>query len=315
MKYKKYLGFSSKLVAIMFIIFVIYYAFCWIKLAKDTKEGQDWENKQYSLCEIYLSSSTQAEKEEIINKNKNFNINDDVCNKYVSYGSPPNSAYNTFDEFFIEDIFLFPVFIPIIVIFPFVYIISREFKNKVITNYCLREDYRKYIKYIFKTAYKNIFFIPIIIAITFLISFIISKGNMNPSADIGLNYVLPNLLFINNKAFPFIYFMTLFLGMGLYINIGLIVQSRTKNFIIALLESQLFIFFIWCFSIIVFGNIGNYYFKINPDNFNLMNLYTWSGIDNMYVHFGFNIVLFIITLLMAVRSYTNKEQLINMCER
>ncbi len=315
MKYKKYLIFSSKLVAIMCVLFIIYYVLCWGKLVKDTKEGQSWENKQYSLCETYLSSATQSEKEKLIKKNKDFDLNDDECNKYVSYGSPPNSTYNTFDEFFIEESFLFPVFIPIIVIFPFVYIISREFKNKVITNYCLRENYRQYIKYIFKTAYKNIFFIPIIIAITFLISFIVSGGNMNPAADIGFNYVLPNLLFIDNKAFPFIYFLTLFLGMGLYINIGLIVQSRTKNFIIALLESELFIFFIWCFSIIVFGNIGNYYFEINPDNFNLMNLYTWSGIDNMYVHLGFNIVLFIVTLFIAVRSYANKEQLINMCER
>ena len=46
-----------------------------------------------------------------------------------------------------------------------------------------------------------------------------------------------------------------------------------------------------------------------------MNLYTWNGIDNMYAHLIFNIILFLLTLFIAIRSYANKEQLINMCER
>lgn len=315
MKYKKHLGFSSKLVLTLFIIFILYYAFCWFRVIKSNIESHEGFEQSYALCDTYLSSSTQEQKDKIINENKDFVINDEICSQYASYGVLPNSAYNVFDEFFIGERLLFPVFIPIIVLLPFIYMTSNEFKNKIIKNYCLRGSYKEYVKYLFKRAYKSIFFVPIIIVITFLISFIVAKGNMDITADVGLNFVLPNMSFMNNNLFPVIYFITLLLGLGLYINVGLIVQSRTKNFIIALIESELFIFFIWCYSYIIMGNMGNHYFHINPDNFNLMNLHNWAGVDNMYVYFGYNLVLFIITLIPAICSYINKEKLINMCER
>lgn len=315
MKYKKNQLFSSKIFIILCLIFLIYCIFCWYKIAIKTKESQAWEKEQYTLCEEYQSLSSEQEKENFQNKNKEFNINNTTCEKISNSKGLPYSTYHVYYNFFVNNDYLFIICTPIIILFPFLYIISRELKNNVIKNYCLRKDYKEYIKYIFKTAYKNIFIIPIFVIITFIISYIISGKNLNPVTDQTLNLALPNIQFINNKVFPIVYFVTLLSEVGLYINIGLIVQSKTKNYIVALLESELFIFFIWCFSIIIFGNIGSYYFNLNPNNFNLMNLYTWHGIDNMYAHLIFNIILYLISLFLAIRSYTNKEKLINMCER
>jgi len=315
MKYKKSPLFSSKVFIVLCLVFILYCTFCWCKIATKTKESQNWIKEQYNLCEKYSSLSSKDERELFIRKNKKFNINDTTCEKISTSKVLPYSTYNVYYNFFIENDYLFIICTPILVLFPFLYLISREFKSKVINNYCLRKNYKEYIKYIFQTAYKNIFIVPILVLITFSISYIISGGNLNPTTDQSLNLALPNIQFIGNKLFPMVYIFTLLLEVGLYINIGLIVQSKTKNFIVALLESELFIFFIWCFSIIIFGNIGSYYFNLNPNNFNLMNLYTWNGIDNMYAHLIFNIILFLLTLFIAVRSYANKEQLINMCER
>lgn len=317
MKYKKYLCFSSKVTLILFVAFALYYSFCWynVRIIHDGKENQMWKKEHYLACEKYMSTNDDSEKEKIVSSYNYLGINDDVCNQYISYGVLPDSAFNTFEEFLTDENYLFPFFIPIIVLLPFIYLISREMKNKVVKNFCLRKSYKEYIVHIFKTAYKNLFTIPIVVGITFIISYIVSNGNMNPKADLGFNYILPNLQFIDNPIFPFIYFLTLFLGVGLYINIGLIVLSKNKNFIIALLESELSIFLIWCLSLIGFGRLFKSIFNINPDNFNLLSLYDWSNVDNMYLYFIVNLFLFIITFAIAILSYKDKEKIISMCEK
>lgn len=316
MKYKKYFVFGSKASLIMYIIFILYYIFCWynVRILHDGRENQQWNKEQYYACEKYLSIDDDFEKEEFISKYDYLVFSNDNCQKITSYGTLPNSAFNIFEEFLEEDNFIFPFFIPIIVLSPFLYLISREIKNKVVKNYCLRDDYKKYISHIFKVAYKNIFIIPMIVILTFIISYFLSGKNMNTSADFGLNFILPNLSFIDNSIFPILYIVTLFLGMGLYINVGLIILTKNKSFLVSVLESELVIFLIWCFSYIVFGNIFNV-FGINSNNFNLLSIYNWAAVDNMYIYFGINLFMFLITLIVVIISYKNKEKLIMICEK
>jgi len=316
MKHKKYLLFSSKIALILYILLIIYYVFCWynVRIVHDGKRNQVWHYNHYVACTNYISTSSIEKKEEIISDYDYLGIDDETCNKLVSYGTPADSVFNKFEEFFDEENFVFPFFAPIIVLLPFIYLFSKQMKNKTIKNYCLRDDYKNYVRYIFKTAYKNIFIIPLIVIITFVISYIFANGNLNPSADIGLNLVLPNLAFIDNPIFPIMYLFTLVCAIGVYINIGLIVMSRNKNFIISLLESEIVIFLIWCFSIIGLGRFFKI-FGINPDNFNLLSIYDWVNIDNMGIFVGLNIIMFVITLIIAILSYKNKEKIIIMCER
>lgn len=316
MKYKKYLGFSSKIALIVYIIFTSYYIFNWynLRILHNGKENQQWNKDHYYACKEYISTTDPEEKDKIISKYYYLRINDTSCIEEVKYDTPTDSTYNTYEEFFDECSLIFIFFSPLIILIPFLYLITREMKNKIIKNYCIRNSYKNYTKHIFKTAYKNIFTIPLMVILTFIISYYLSDGNMNPAADIGFNYVLPNTTFIDKPGFPIIFILILFLNAGLYINIGLIVLSKEKNFLVATLESELIIFLIWCFSIIGFGNFFKRY-GINPDNFNLLSIYDWSGIDNMYIYILVNVFMFLVTLLIAIKSYKNKEKIILMCEK
>lgn len=316
MKYKKYFCFSSKVSLVMYILFILYYAFSWYNLLvlQNTMENIQWHIEHYYACIDYLETDDLKEKENIASKYSYLGFSEDTCNEIVKYETPSGSAYNIYEDFLFLDNLVFPFFIPLIVLLPFIYLISREMKNKTVKNYCLRDNYKNYVKHVFKTAYKNIFTIPIMILITFGISYLLAKGNMNPAADVGFNLELPNISFIDNPIFPIIFILTLFLGIGLYINIGLIVLARCKNFIVAIIESELIVFLMWLFGLITFGRFFNS-LGINADNFNLLSIYDWSGIDNMYVYFGFNLFLFVVSLLIAMRLYKSKEKLILMCEK
>ena len=316
MKHKKYLYFSSKVSLIMYIILILYYAFFWynVLIIHDGKRNQQWNKEHYYACTNYLSTDVISEKENIISKYNYLGINDEICKNITQYDTLSDSAFNTFSEFFAEENFLFPFFIPVIVLLPFIYLISKELKNKMVKNYILRNKYNEYIEYIFKTAYKNIFTVPVIVLITFLISYILSDGNINPKADIGMHYILPNISFLNNPLFIPIYILTLFLGVGLYINIGLIILSKNKNFIVSILESELVIFLVWAFVFIIFGNIFKH-IGVNPSNFNLLSIYEWGEINNMYLYFALNLLLFILSYFVAKYSFKNKEKLILMCEK
>ncbi len=92
MKYKKNQLFSSKIFIILCLIFLIYCIFCWYKIAIKTKESQAWVKEQYTLCEEYQSLSSEQEKENFQNKNKEFNINNTTCEKISNSKGLPYST-------------------------------------------------------------------------------------------------------------------------------------------------------------------------------------------------------------------------------
>lgn len=315
-KMKKY-KLINKLMIVLYVLFAIYYGFSWykVRIIYGGKEHQESSLKTYSLCEEY-SAANESQKLELTNKYGDlYGIEEEYCNETLSYGVTDHSAYNLFQNFLTNEKYMFPFFIPVIVILPFVYTLSKEFRNKMVKTYCLRKDYKSYKNHIFITAYKNIFVIPITIFITFLIAYILSHGNMNPAADIGFNLLLPNITFLDNPLFIPFYILTLFLGMGLFINIALIVLRKNKNFIVAIIESELFVYLTWGFTSIALGLFADRVLGISPDNFNLLSIYNWVAVDNIYLYFGLNLVLFILTFVIARLVYKDKEEFITMCEQ
>lgn len=309
---------KNKIMILLYFFLILYYCFCWYnyRVLQDGATNQKMSYEHYSICERYLSSNENERIQIIKEYGSMYGIDVQECEKLTSYKTTTHSTYNIFETFLITDNYLFPFFVPLVVIIPFLYVLSKEFKSKYIKNYCMRASYKEYKRHIFKTSYQNIFVIPVVIGITFLISYIISNGNINPIADQGLNYVLPDIvLFLDSKLFWLFYVLVLLAGIGLFINVGVIVLSKNKNFIIALIESELIIFLIWCFSEICLGLIGSNIFNIDPGNFNLLSIYNWNGVTNMYIYTLLNIVLYIISLIIAILSYKNKEKIIIMCEK
>ena len=105
------------------------------------------------------------------------------------------------------------------------------------------------------------------------------------------------------------------LNFGFYTNIGLFVLSKKKNFVIALIESFLLIYFIWIINELFICNLLGNLFNVNALNFSLLNIYTWNSITRIDIIFMFNLCVYIITLVLAIMSYKDKEKFIQNCEK
>ncbi len=205
---------------------------------------------------------------------------------------------------------------PLLVLIPFMYILSKEYNGKIVKQFCLRSKYSNYIKRIYKIAYKNIYIIPLYIIITLIICFIISKGNLSPIIDANLHLALPNISLLKpNILNLFLFLLVITFNAGIYINIGLFTLNRNKKFIIYLIESIICIFIIWAFSEIAIGLMFDKFLNINSGNFNILNIYDWAGVTNKYIYLSYNFILFVITGLISYLSYKNKEKFIIMCEK
>ncbi len=272
---------------------------------------------QYNTCNVYLNSSDSKKESLVQEYNDYFELSNESCNEIVKYNVSPGSAFFVYENIIYSSflsIFI-PFFIPILLIFPCIYIITKKYRSNEIKNYLLRDNYENYKKKIIKIAYNNILIIPFVLCIIFIVSLLISK-NINPISDINFSLVQPNLISrYNNIIFYILYFLVIILNVGMYDNIALIVSSRNKNFLISYIESFLLIYIIWCISEIFFGNIFQLLFNISASNFSLLDIYRWVGVNQPLVFLFVSAFWFILSLLAMIYCYKDKEKIIEMCER
>lgn len=301
------------IIAIFFILNILYF------LRYDNPDAYlNNEKDYYDTCIIY-NNLDEKEKDQLIKDNYGiYIINDDFCNEIVKNNVKSGSFFVFYDKLINNNIsiIIFPFFVPLLIIFPLIYKISKEFRSKYIKNYLQRNTYKSYLKHLFKESYKYIFIIPIILFLYFLIAVFISKFNFNPTVDIGLSYLSTKLSTLyNNWLFYLFYIVIIILNLGLYINISLIILSRNKKFFLSFAESFLIVYLLWCFSFIAVGLFFQNNFGIFAEEFNLLDIYNWSSITNMYVFIITNIIYYLISFIILIYRYKDKEKLIIMCER
>lgn len=87
------------------------------------------------------------------------------CEYIVSGEGKPISFFDVFDDIIHNFIIgrVFPLLIPVVLMYPIVYSIISEFENGYIKYYLQRNKYSKYIIHLFKDSYKYIW-IPIVIS-------------------------------------------------------------------------------------------------------------------------------------------------------
>ena len=308
---------KTKPIIFFYLIIILYYVFCWYnyRILENGKENNYLLNMQYNECEKYIKVGSETQKE-IYEKYKDKFIVDENCKDLVIEGEKPNSIYSIYQGFLSSEKFIIPFFMPLLVLIPFMYALSKEYNGKIVKQFCLRSKYSNYIKHIYKKAYKNIYIIPLFIVITLIICFLISKGNLNPVVDENLNFLLPNISLLKpNLLSLFFFLLVITLNAGIYINIGLFILNHNKKFIISLIESVICIFLVWALSEIIIGLMFNNLLNINSGNFNILNIYDWAGVTNKYIYLSYNFILFVITGLISYLSYKNKEKFIIMCEK
>ena len=302
---------------ICYFIVIVFMCFISIKTIKNTysREADSYrgEDTQYKeLCKLY-NNGDDITKEQLVNNNKGFILNDEYCEMIDTEDSRAVSVYLVYSWFMEKSLFS-PVIIPLLVLFPIIYLISKEFKSETIKNYLLRANYKRYVFGLFTKAYKYIFLIPIILVIFYISSLYITDFNYCYAIDIGHNFYSTDAP-IGNNTFFIIYLIIILLNMGMYINIGLTVLSKNKNFFIALVESFIIITVFWLVSFAGIGVIVQKLTGIWAESINILEIYTWNMITDTKIFLIVNIIYYSITLGIALLAYRNKEKLIIMCER
>lgn len=307
---------QNKIVIFFNLLVILFFClqFCSYYFFENGGRNISIHKQKYNICKEYVNGN---EDEKILIKKKYDEDNFDDCDEIVFFDNSSPSAISIYSNILTGNnisTLIFPYFIPIIILFPFVYKLSKEFKDRQIKNYILRNTYKNYVKKIFSVAYSNLYLIPSIIAIIFIVSYILS-GHLDPRSDIYFHFITISKELVLNPAFYLFYMIIIVLNFGFYTNIGLFVLSKKKNFVIALIESFLLIYFIWIINELFICNLLGNLFNVNALNFSLLNIYTWNSITRIDIIFMFNLCVYIITLVLAIMSYKDKEKFIQNCEK
>lgn len=248
------------------------------------------------------------------------------CNKLLEY-EPDNFCKNNIDEYYTKDtlsiyydIFnsseystLFYFSIPFLVIASSLYMTSKKFRNQDIKNCLTRESYNKYIKKIFKDAYKSVIIWPLLTIYLLIISYLISgtfEVSITPNiASFPMNFLKNPSLFIISYLLNTI-FMSFF-----WTNIALLIVPDTRNYIVSVLESIMIYFGIALtntfFVILLISKIFHRDVEKYLDFFDVYNYYNRELIP-------FNILCLSVALisgLLVYLKYKNKEKIIMKLER
>ena len=192
---------------ICYFVVIVFMCFISIKTIKNIylREANAYreEDTQYKeLCKAY-NNGNDITKEQLVNNNKGiYVLNDEYCKMIDDEDSRAVSVYMVY-SWFIEKSLFTPVIIPLLVLFPIIYLISKEFKSETIKNYLLRANYKSYVFGLFTKAYKYIFLIPIILVIFYISSLFITDFNYCYAIDIGHNFYSTDAPIGNNTFFNY----------------------------------------------------------------------------------------------------------------
>lgn len=204
----------------------------------------------------------------------------------------------------------------LVVIIPSLYCVSNYLYNRVITNCLTRQSYKSFIKDFIRKAYKYYFILPVIMGVLILICLFYSE--IDPAYSLSNNYSIwqTNLIF-KPVLFVFLYLINITIYSLSYVNISLIVLRKQQNIIKAIILSVLVFVGIEVFlEIVVNGLIFGLVFKSEVGNiFNIMNLLIFNINYVASKLLTFTISFFLLTFILVIILYKNKEKLIIDCEK
>ena len=253
-------------------------------------------------------------------KQSNYDTNDydiERCKYILNDNEKPYSFFLAFEQFIETGIFkfIFPFFVSIIIFIPLVYKLSLELDSNYIKYYLLRKKYKSYVFDLIKKAYKNIFVILLMLSLLIIVSLIKSSFNISPRLDIYLFYLSQEALLFENPINCVIYVVIIILNLLIYANIALMVlRNNHKNYLISLTECFLVTYMYLCFTFIVIGVFVDKYFGIISEQINLFEIFTWHVITNPILFLIVNTIYYIISLVIVLLMYKNKEKIIMKCE-
>ncbi|MBQ8902586.1 MAG: hypothetical protein IJY87_05985 [Bacilli bacterium] len=289
----------KKIIAIIILLISLssYLLFAATNALKDEKRILENRKIIYSKCQ------------EIIKNNDNNTDDYESCNNFISeYNEEKLSFFSVFSSTTIDYVnHLALIMIIIVNVFGIIWI-NKVLKNKYILNYYTRCSSKNFIKTLIKESY--VYILPIILSFMICIVYIYSNTTLEMT-QLSINNSFWSISWMNHPyLFIILYLLQLSLFLGTYINLGLIMSRRNYNYILSLISTYLLFLGIQLIDEIILGKI----FKLKY-SLSIANCFIFDDSYGITLPLIFPIVLFLITFIIVILIYNNKEKLYLDCEK
>lgn len=225
--------------------------------------------------------------------------------------------YTALSEIILYRVRFLNVFGFLAVIIPTLIAVCNILKNKYIINALTRESYVSFLKQFFKKAYRFIWILPLLAIIMFTFC------GFNTTFDTGYAIYNKSSIWTSSLTnhpfwFMFIYIINLVMYSITYVNISLIVARKQHRYVLTVILAFLLFLGIELFLEIVVNilicNIILHEYNIGVV-INIMNLFTFNDILGIDMLLLFTILVTIISTIIVILLYRNKEKLVISCEK
>lgn len=230
--------------------------------------------------------------------------------KYDKYSLDGYSVYtNVIGSIHLD---LFMLISPLFIIVAFTFYVCKLFKSRIIKQYLLRGNYKRFLKTIFLYSYKCSFIMPVIVIIIFLICWNWA-GHLVYQAFPGSTSI-PHVILDDMPLNAIAYILNIILVHTIIISLALINASKNKNPILVILETIIMFLILEYFNEIILEPLLRS-LGIDPGGILFLNMYTMSASWNIWVCTLELLIYNIIIGIGVYFSYRSKERLIQMCEQ
>lgn len=278
---------------------------CWgLWAAKEYKSW--WHEKNYAY-EYYINQCN------IENRDKE-KYSDEWCNQIIESGNPvkPDTITVFFDLLGNYSLRYLQIIAPVFIIAMAIWNFHKDLKSENYKNIITRMDYKKYIKKNLLNSLKCSIFLPIFLIYIFILAYLLSGHfDIKNTIDAYPGYLLIDSKYLNYfPTFIVVYLLNLFFHSIFWINIGYILTKKGKNIIVTLVSSFLCYISIFIVSELFIGGflLSKLFGIVNAMNYlNLANIWVYSDVDNIFILLLYGMFLVIISFLVLVITYKDKE--------
>ncbi len=306
---------ENKMFIIIFIIFLFVAFYSGNEYRTFIKQNVDGHKLDLEHCEsgYFEEHYPEADVNSLCEELKNYHPEIEL---------KKDAFFITFDILSHYTISYLQVFAPLLIILAALYTFQKKLKSGFFKNIMTRMEYKKFmIKSVLK-SYSASLFIPITIIVIFILSYILSGSlDFNHTVATTDPSAIPDALLNNYRKMPqfIITFLLTFILHGMFwINIGYIVAKKSKNIVITVVGSFIVYIVIFAISDIV---IGAYllekilHIKGGLYLVNFGNIWLYIDIYNLWIPIIYGLILFIISLIILIKIYKNKEEVIVASEK
>lgn len=291
-----------KLFCVSFLlILTIWISYCSIQYKRDFNKNVDAHIKLVEIC-----------------NQQNSKISESDCQKIISNGSPvmPDTFTVFFQLLINSNLSLIQLLAPIIVILLASYGFYHDYRTGFFKNKLLRMSYKDYIKYMFRITYRCIWILPCFIVLIFICSYIIS-GHFDINLTLAYwpeNYIPVSVAIIKNfHSFIIIFILNIIFNSLFYANLAIIPIKKSNNYIVSVIASYLLFIFCDIFLEVLIGILlleKMFHISHASSLFSLFSCWVYDGIPNIPIFILYCFLLALISFLIAIYTYHNKEEVI-----